>query len=466
MQTKESHKFLKRVAQKIICKFICSVLRIIACPNDFAYTEAPSNPTLTHGDDMLKLIATSLIASSASLLLSTALRAESDERSLTAGLFGRPQVQVISETSSEQPAAAPVAAAEAPTHAKKSNSQQYRPYYYSEDSRGIYAFADYILWKPFVKYPAYWAMTTHSSDFDPNVGFTKSKNDIKTLRYHFSSGFRVGAGYRFSKDMMDKYTRPWQIETEYTRLHTTTARSVSIPESDQDSLIPLVPLFNVAFAPQSGHSKLALDYDRLDVKFAWPVWMRYNVIMRLMIGATFIWFENTWQSHFKSPLINNFRNKSSNKLKWEYWGGGLFGGADINVSIGKGLGFYVDGSFGLTTGKVKEREHYHAINEFVGDATREFNRKLYTYQPVVDLEAGINYKHWFKDKVMLYLSAGWDFTLWFHMNKFGRPSSTQCVQCGGGPTLATVVPDIGEQFDSRPTDLGFQGFVGRLGLDF
>jgi hypothetical protein len=424
---------------------------------------------MNFGVVMSNIIFASLIASATSLVLSTALSADTDEKSLTAGLFGRPQIQIIGDKSAEEPVsthyAAPIAAAETPAKSTKPNSEQYRPYYYSEDSRGIYAFADYILWKPFVKYPAYWAMTSHADDFDPNVGFTKSNNDIKTLRYHFSSGFRVGAGYRFSKDMMDKFTRPWQIETEYTRLHTATARSVSIPESDQDVLFPLVPLFNVAFGPISGHSKLALDYDRLDLKFAWPVWARYNVILRFMVGATFVWFENTWQSRFKSPLINDFRNKSSNNLKWEYWGGGLFGGADVNISVGKGFGFYVDGSFGLTTGKVKEHEHYHAVNEFVGNATTDFHRKLYTFQPVVDLEAGINYKHWFQDKVMLYLSAGWDFTLWFQMNKFGRPSSTQCVQCGG-PTFVTVVPDVGEQFDSRPTDLGYQGFVARLGLDF
>ncbi len=346
----------------------------------------------------------------------------------------------------------------------------YTPYYYNRNTSDFFVYADWIYWQPVVEDPMDWCNKFTLLSSVPTV---TDDSDTRSLDYDYSSGFRVGAGYRFGQNYLDQNIRPWQIEAMYTRLHTAESGSAEArglisasPGSVYEQLLRrLVPTLNDRFEDTAlqGNSRVHLEYDRVDVEFAWPIWMKSNVILRLMTGATFAWFENNWTTRFSdmiatSPSAVDPTSSTKTELEWNWWGGGLFGGGDIYMSIGKGFGFFANSSFALLFGPMEEKEEYSTFSTITGHFTEDadFTYHFTSFQPVVNFGAGIDYKHWFKDKVMLHMSLGWDFTWWFDMNQFGRVNER-------GSHLATV----GQYFDdTEPTDLGFQGLTARLGFDF
>jgi hypothetical protein len=360
-----------------------------------------------------------------------------------------------------------------PTY-KGKESQQPRSlsYYYDQDTEEVFTYADWIYWRPVTEEPMNWLDKTFSMN-NTSGNLQQASTKRKSLVYDFSSGFRVGAGYRFAKDMFDDDIRPWQIEAEYTRLHTAEAghaKAVGVLSTQtQEILSADVPVLT---PPQqvgmpavfiNGHGRVHLEYDRLDLKFSWPIWIQSNLILRLKTGATFAWFENNWISRFRANLFNSTGgvvapgHTETTKLKWHWWGGGLFGGGDICLPIGKGIGFFVDSSFGLLFGPMKQKEEYSIINGPTSEPNAQENKKYHfqTFQPVVNFGAGIDYKYWFRDIVMMHLALGWEFTWWFDMDQFGRVNQR-----------SSAIAPTNSYFNTSPKDLGFEGLTARLGFDF
>lgn len=350
-------------------------------------------------------------------------------------------------------------------HADQSSSSQgttqepYYPSYYGSNTGVFFLYGEFIYWKPFTQDPLNWVRKIELS-LDGNGNTLNNETDIRTMNFDYSAAFRVGGGYRFAQNAWDHYIRPWQFEFEYTRLRTgesQSAKAQGIATPTQfNALEAMLPVFGFNGVLNKAHSRISLDYDRLDLKFAWPIWIRHNVILRLMGGATFAWFNNDWKSRYSTVPVNGLINTNRTNLKWHWWGGGLFGGGDIYLSIGHGFGFFGDASFGLLWGPLHSKESYSSTGDTTFPAgSREFKRHSYSFQPVTNLGAGIDYKHWFKDMVMIHIATGWEFTWWFDMNQFGR------VNPRSNPFTAN-----GNIFFDKPTDLFFQGLTARLGFDF
>ncbi len=340
------------------------------------------------------------------------------------------------------------------------NSRPSDPYYYDQDTNEFFVYAEWIYWKPVTDDPMYWSRKQHTAtSTSPNT--IDINADARCIKFDFSSGFRAGGGYRFARNRMGNDVRPWQFETEYTRLHTAESGHAKARGRIRNSGGNNIQEVITAETPDLGstdyifgHSRVSLEYDRLDVKFAWPIWMRSNVMMRLMTGATFAWFENSWHNWFSSvPQFSNQRDRT--KFDWKWWGGGLMGGGDIYLAIGKGFGFFADSSFGLLFGPMKQKESYFLSTDVLVHETFNSKYRPYKFQPVVNFGAGVDYKHWFKKSVMLHMALGWEFTWWFDMNQFGKLVDRNGTQ-----------PSIPDLFFNKASDLGFQGLTARLGFDF
>jgi len=179
-----------------------------------------------------------------------------------------------------------------------------------------------------------------------------------------------------------------------------------------------------------------------------------------MIGGTGAWFSNTWDTQFFDNTNLDLVQKSD--LKWNWSGGGLSGGGDIYMGVGSGFGFFADASFALLFGPMKEKERL-VNTDADSDNTRQVNYNFNAFQPVVNVGVGVDYKHWFKDNVMIHLALGWEFTWWFNLNQFGRIV----------PDSSNVGNELGESastryniFNNQPSDLGFHGLTARLGFEF
>jgi hypothetical protein len=335
------------------------------------------------------------------------------------------------------------------------------PYYYDKQSNEFFLYGEWIYWKPTTQDPMEWSFTSTT----PSVSIFSPDEvaNFHTLSYDYSSGFRVGAGYRFGENRCDQI-RPWQIEAEYTRLHTSVSQSkktIGAGDVENIIIIPSVPvIFGNPF--NQAKSRMSLEYDRLDFKLGWPIWVNTNIILRLLTGATFASFENNWKSRFLTTQ-DLTRPIDTTELKWRWRGGGLFGGGDIYIDITKHFGIFADSSFGLLFGRMREKEFYLAIEPDGSASTTEtFKYRFNSFQPVVNFAAGIDYKVWL-GCVLMQLAVGWEFTWWFDMNQFGRVNERTTRRISA---FSQSKANVSEYFFRDPSDLGFQGLTARLGFDF
>ncbi len=327
------------------------------------------------------------------------------------------------------------------------------PYYYTQDANEYFGYAEWIYWNPMTADPMNWGGFVTQSASTTVV----ASETFRNLQYDFSSGFRVGLGYRLGCDTSGANTRPWQLEVEYTRLHTSTSDSEDangVVNGIGSAIEPLLPTPDTShvYTFLHGNSHSSLDYDRIDLRIAWPFWMQSNVILRPFVGGTVAWFENDWHTFFSNTPP---ATPASCDLDWTWWGGGLLGGADAYVGIGNGLGFFADSSFGFLFGPLKTDELDTGVDNTPIFATLSCHSDSYSFQPVVNFGAGVDYKYWFNKAAMLHIALGWEFTWWFDMNRYGRVNQRD-----------SAIASTAGYFNTEPSGLGYQGFTARLGLDF
>jgi hypothetical protein len=335
-----------------------------------------------------------------------------------------------------------------------------RPFYYSENESEFFAYGEWLYWDAVTTDPMDYVLKTFQ--MNDNLGtFNTTKAKEKSLNYQFQSGFRVGGGYRIGRDKLSQNIRPWQIEVEYTSFHPNTSREVSgFGKNSSDPNFSKSEFLNIVLPvisntqTLSAHSRSQLDYDKVDLKFAWPMWITPTVLMRLMLGGTGAWIKNDWKNRFFDNTNNDLLEKSD--FKWNWSGGGIFGGTDIFMGVGSGFGFFANGSFGLLFGPMEQKEKLSSKQTGNSSNLLKFKAHFNEFQPYLDLGFGVDYKHWFKDKWMIQAALGWDFTWWFNLNQFGRITTSSRGVKGGQISI----------FDNQPSDLGFHGLSARLGFEF
>lgn len=350
-------------------------------------------------------------------------------------------------------------------HAKKNkkNEAPPAPFYYDQNSTESFMYGEFLYWDLITEDPMNFAQKRNNQN-GTTGNFSVDDEDIKSLNYGFTPGFRVGIGRRMGRAKLQNNIRPWQVEADYTRVHPHTSETLhasgddtSNPNLNQSQFIyPVVPTLNGSTA-LFAHSRATFGYDRANLKFAWPMWITETVILRLMLGGSFAWFSNNWKNTFRNQQDSDLLQKAN--FKWKWLGGGILGGGDIYMGVGSGFGFFANTSFGLLFGPMKQREYYKAQNNNGTDNSRKLKYHFNSFQPTVDVGIGIDYKHWFKRDVMLQLALGWEFSWWFDMNQFGR-------QGGNSNAKSLEASNKGNFFDNNPSDLGFNGLTAKIALEF
>lgn len=347
------------------------------------------------------------------------------------------------------------------------------PYYYGPESDDFILYGDWIYWKPVTEGQLNFLYTTTTT-----TGTNSNNSSLNTscLNYHYSNGFRAGLGYRFGSKTTGLAIRPWQLGVEYTQLFTNAFKPVSVVHTSQLST-PLLPSNKENIATYvNSKSEISLHYKRADFTLSWPIWLKSNVILKLVTGAIGAQFENKWLTNYATPFQTGGISTEQDLLKWKWQGGGLFGKGDIFLPVGAGFGFFANTGFGLLLGTMHQKEQNNYFAASTGDSFQTSNSyKFASFQSMFQFGAGIDWKYRFENSSkthsrLLYVSAGWDCTWWFKMNAFGRVNDRGNVPSSiTGDTIlstGTFVPEIGKYFSTSPTDLIFQGASVRMGLDF
>jgi len=349
----------------------------------------------------------------------------------------------------------------------------YKPYYYDQSSKGFFLYGEWLRWKPFLEDSMNWV------DKKERAGaFQKDK--VEELELNWSNGYRVGFGYRFARDTGDSWIRPWQFEAYYTHYHSHDKRAAQgepSPGIAQGTvLLPVVPVispngpgsgYDLGTTPTHAESEVHLHYRTVDAKMAWPIWMRENVILRLMAGGIFAKITDHWDTEYKTESPGIAFLKTNSNFDWSFIGGGLELGADIHVALPQGLGFYLDGDCGLLVGRIRKVETYKVDPLTAAVVQQEWSRHDKRFEPMFRFEAGFDYKHWFRKSWMLHLALSYEVQLWINMNQFGKTNDRADATPINSPFGTTVkVPFIGNFFDNSPSNLGFHGLNARVGVDF
>jgi hypothetical protein len=313
-------------------------------------------------------------------------------------------------------------------HTSSNHDMDLKETYYLPSTQDFFVYADYLLWKPNYR-------DTDSLKVFKFSNLGRLEKQVETRinypRLPYSSGFRVGVGYRFPQNYLSSKVRPWQVEASYERIYTSTDIRASTKgitsyyEKQEEERITLQPnsgeviRFRDTIIKNTTRGKATnyLGYNRADFKLSWPFWIADNVILKIGPGATFGYLKKRRLEEVRqnaSPagdLAGDYISKSSGS----WWGGGLSGFADIHFEIGKGFGFFMDTSaafmFGITDNK--------SFESYPDNSTFEntYKNGQYDFQPVVKAAVGLDFKRWF-GSVQMYTNAGWEYNYWFYGNLF------------------------------------------------
>jgi len=335
-----------------------------------------------------------------------------------------------------------------------SSIENSRAYFYNPSTEKLFYFAEFLYWKP-VTNSFDWATVLQTIGL--NLIPKSQICDDKDVSFSYAPGFRLGGGYQFKQGKFEVDSRPLQIIGTYERVTTNSSSNIKDLESNQliKPIVPIVPVDPNSLELNYGQTKISLEYNRADLKMAWPLWASDSVIFRLNAGTTFAAINSKWLTEFG---VDDIKTYTSN-LKWSWWGAGLLGSGDVDIEIGKGFGIFANTSFAFLFGQMNTREKYRKLNTDQPVLTSA-RRQYFSFQPVFKFGVGIDYKHWY-NSLLLYVSAGWELNYWFNLNQYGSVNSRDGVNNGSSLPLGSVY-----FLDTTPTSLSFQGLTVKIGVAY
>jgi hypothetical protein len=273
----------------------------------------------------------------------------------------------------------------------------------------------------------------------------------------WSPGYRVGLAYQFSY-------APWTLEGEYTRFTCENENETHFPgyngvQSYTDSLgmlesVPVSTLNSTFSGFLFGNntvvqSKLQFEYNVAHINLVRHLFADTAFVLSPYFGAQLAFIDQAWHITFVSDVPNNFcRTKTS----WDFKGGGIDIGANIEWYWGAGFSFYANACAAALYGN-----HKHAISTIISTApveTFQDTSKVETRTAqMTQLSAGVEWSYLFKNQAIA-LFVGWEFDTWYNLMEVRRFTESPTTS-GGGNTFPT---------DTKPrtvdkSNINLQGLV-------
>lgn len=226
-----------------------------------------------------------------------------------------------------------------PDKPSQSPLEGYKP---SMESSGGYVYAQYLLWRV-IEGETDYAVKGGPLEFPPGQVDMNAIGNLKTAEFDWSSGVRVGLGWRFTP-------YKWELEGNYTYYSTSGSNSVSRP---------LLQGLNSTFpASTSGplvraKSHIELDYQMGNLFLAKRFILDDYLIMRGLLGVTGGYLEQDWTIHYLSDRPSIWDRNNTTHSDWSYWGIGLRSGFEWDWFFGKGFSLFGGFNFSILYGQYK-----------------------------------------------------------------------------------------------------------------
>ena len=317
-----------------------------------------------------------------------------------------------------------------------------------------------VCWRPNVEEPTSWVRgeilvwTAEAGDLDFVIPSSPVLNnnrgqigDVEEAKFGWDPGFRVEIGHRFRPDF-------WELALTYTYINIDGSDSFSAP-SDPNRFMVATKNNVSNQALQTARSQVDLFYNVFDLMLARSFLPTKQMIVRPSMGLTGTWMDREFDVKYNGA--GNPANLTHNRDKWEFHGGGMRVGVDIDWYLGKGFSIYGKSSIAALLGFYKNTYESDTNNATTGNPPATIQNARYDDQRIatnIQVQLGPAWgKMWGDIGVLLF--AGYEVNAWFNVEevRYGLPTNTN----------STITP---RQTVINDSSLGLQGFVGKLQVNF
>lgn len=267
--------------------------------------------------------------------------------------------------------------------------------------------ADYLCWLPQEDGLAY---ATSVTPIGP-----EKKGKVKNLDFEWTSGFRLGAGYRMPHDDWELYA-DWTHFITSASSHTTSTNDFIYPEWTPNIVPDLGPLVTY----MNGRWNMHLNV--VEGEMARYFLVTNNLSLRPHIGVQGAWIKQEYNSDTSGgtdatslfTIVNdNFR------IKNDFIGAGLAAGLDTEWTMWKHWNIFGNATFSLIYGRfdVRQIETQSTTQNLSSQMLSNVTNKFHTILPTADIVLGVSYDYSFR-YVAFRLEAGWEYAAFFGQNQF------------------------------------------------
>lgn len=288
----------------------------------------------------------------------------------------------------------------------------------------------------------------------PQLQNTGPQGRVLELEGDYDSGLRASLGYRFDAESGSLFNRP-EFLIRYTNfgteaLETTNAvgriRSTFITsqnnenDDDEDAINDASPE-DLADSATASHD---FDYEVLDAEIAQSFALTRTMNLRLSAIGRFAMIDDEFRVTYAG---GDFANPFTAFRNWDYQGGGLLLGSQLDWALTERLGLQFSGRAGMLMGR-QEFQYFNPDDDRVSGTTDVvYNTTKVT--PIIEMTAMVNYTRDF-GRFDLNVGGGYEFSNWFNMAE-DRVFS-DAYQEG--------------QNNKHVRDLTLDGLVGRVSINY
>lgn len=289
---------------------------------------------------------------------------------------------------------------------------------------GLQIYSEALFFTPRTDVLLDFARTTPGAN--PTIGAT-----LATLDYRGSTGWRVGARYRFAKS-------PWEVGASITRLGSDSAVTLNAPIGGTLSATQFGPT-GLPATQAIGSSKF--DYTVTDLEGGYHIPLNSKVDLKLFGGLR---IANIGQSTAAQYFGGGFGAAGGTIATVnDFRGLGPFVGLEARMALGSGFSVYGRGSGALLFGD----QDSSATQALGGTTIADYNVRRKQTVPMVDLAIGLDWATKIGDAGKFMAGVGYGYQHWFNVSRSIRPDGV------GG-------------FNENRGDLSMQGFFAKVGLSW
>jgi hypothetical protein len=264
--------------------------------------------------------------------------------------------------------------------------------------------------------------------FSGAFGGNSIAGSLLDLKANWNPGFRVGAGWNTSFDRWDLFVS-WTWYRDHSSKHRT--RSDITTATSVLGYYPLWP-FQVLIGTavtnyKSMQSGWRMQHEAFDLELGRAYYLTQQLSLRPHWGLRGGWINQNFTAGYSLPLMAGSYAAWSFRGKNDCWGIGPRIGLNGEWHIASGFSVLGKASGSLLSGntKVKYTTLFLGTGQDTMSLDREYNRRVYTMSPNVQIFLGLNWGGCFNNEAYVGLDAGWEIN--YYWDQFKMPLGINTV---------------------------------------